>query len=98
MEIIERSLCYSFWRSNDFDFAFKPSEGRSGKWEKEESLCLMGDFNAIIEISERKGGGESVKRVEIEDFDDFISMSELVDFLLHDRRFSWFRPRDVVMR
>lgn len=30
MKVIKRKICCLVWGSNDFDFLFKPSKGRSG--------------------------------------------------------------------
>jgi exonuclease III len=46
MEVIERSLCNWLWGSDDCDFAFKPSEGRSGG--------LLTIWNSNIMVIQRK--------------------------------------------
>ncbi|PNX92269.1 cysteine-rich receptor-like protein kinase [Trifolium pratense] len=152
MELIERSQCMWLWGNSDCNFAFKPSEGRSGglltiwnssilsvhrtiirdhvlwlegEWgeekkkvnivnvyapcearrkrvlwadlkemiltQREDNWCLLGDFNAIRDETERKGSSEVIRREEIIDFDDFISETELIDLPLHGRRFTWSR-------
>ncbi|XP_058758687.1 uncharacterized protein LOC131631944 [Vicia villosa] len=158
LENIDRNLCLFIWGSNDFDFAFKPSNGRSGGilaiWDKnflsirithvleyalwlegewgmgrnvvslvtvyapcdrrsksalwsdllnrinrnrEVSICILGDFNAIRDISERKGGNETYNMNEIEEFDNFISDAELIDIPILGRSFTWQRPGGSVM-
>ncbi|PNX72998.1 cysteine-rich receptor-like protein kinase [Trifolium pratense] len=57
--------------------------------KKEERWCILGDFNAIREESERRGISEQFRRGDMEDFDDFISEAELIDLPLHGRRFTW---------
>jgi exonuclease III len=52
---------------------------------------VVEDFNAVREESERRGVSEHIRREEMEDFDDFISETKLIDLPLHGRRFTWYR-------
>jgi exonuclease III len=57
--------------------------------KKQERWCVLGDFNAIREESERKGVSNNIRSEEIAEFDDFITDPELIDLPLHGRRFTW---------
>ncbi|KAL8535590.1 hypothetical protein ACS0TY_011283 [Phlomoides rotata] len=57
--------------------------------EKEEN---EGDFNAIIEESERVGRACYWDIGEMERFNNFIEGSDLVEIQLVGRRFTWYRP------
>ncbi|MCH80823.1 DUF4283 domain protein, partial [Trifolium medium] len=59
--------------------------------KRENRWCIMGDFNAVRDESERRGTSENSRRDEIEVFDEFILESELIDLPLHGRRFTWCR-------
>jgi len=55
--------------------------------------CVMGDFNAVRNINERKGVGNGhVNRNEIEKFNRFIDTCMLMDIPAVGRRFTWYRP------
>ncbi|XP_058774728.1 uncharacterized protein LOC131649000 [Vicia villosa] len=143
VEVLDRNICFSMWGSNEFDFASKPSEGRSGGivtmwdrskfelqnsrilnhaiwvegvWGKEKRkviiinvyapcngrrkrelwvelkarltekqgvcVCVLGDFNAVRDVEERKGSNENNRREEMEDFNNFISDLDLIDLPL----------------
>ncbi|KAL8545034.1 hypothetical protein ACS0TY_005295 [Phlomoides rotata] len=57
-----------------------------------ESICIIGDFNAIREESEGVGRSRYWDRGEMEKFNDFIERSDLVEVQLVGRRFTWYRP------
>ncbi|PNX67081.1 cysteine-rich receptor-like protein kinase, partial [Trifolium pratense] len=59
--------------------------------QREYRWCIMGDFNAIRDEAERRGSSENSRRDEINDFDEFILESDLIDLPLHGRRFTWCR-------
>jgi hypothetical protein len=59
--------------------------------KKEERWCVLGDFNAIREESERRGANNNIRREEVVGFDEFITDTELIDLPLHGRRFTWSR-------
>ncbi|KAL8536611.1 hypothetical protein ACS0TY_011982 [Phlomoides rotata] len=54
-------------------------------------ICVLGDFNSIIEEGERCGRGEVIDRRDIRSFDYFISSSGLVDLQLWGRKFTWYK-------
>ncbi|GAU38725.1 hypothetical protein TSUD_396540 [Trifolium subterraneum] len=57
--------------------------------------CVVGDFNAVLDPSERRGGvGQSAMRIdrEMREFGEFISLMNLLDLPLLGRRFTWFQP------
>lgn len=55
---------------------------------------MLGGFNAIREVLERRGSSDVICRDEIGESDDFISESELIDLPLHVRKFTWSRIGD----
>ncbi|GKV01589.1 hypothetical protein SLEP1_g14135 [Rubroshorea leprosula] len=57
--------------------------------------CLMGDFNAVRNQQERKGG-MSIRRKMLE-FDEFINECGLVDLPLIRRKFTWYQPNGASM-
>ncbi|GKV34650.1 hypothetical protein SLEP1_g43008 [Rubroshorea leprosula] len=57
--------------------------------------CLMGDFNAVRNEQERKGG-MSIRR-EMPEFDDFIHECGLIDLPLIGRKFTWYQPNGASM-
>ena len=55
--------------------------------------CVLGDFNAVRDPSERKGmGAERVNRVEIEGFNAFIDRCQLYDIPIVGRVYTCYRP------
>ncbi|XP_072064159.1 uncharacterized protein [Arachis hypogaea] len=54
-------------------------------------FCFMGDFNEIIRLEERKGA--TSLPASTEDFKEWVQDLQLVDLLLTDRKFTWFRGR-----
>jgi hypothetical protein len=62
--------------------------------------CVVGDFNAVLDPSERRGGvGLSSTRYDREmlEFADFVSSMDLIDLPLLGRRFTWFQPSGGAM-
>ncbi|GKV30486.1 hypothetical protein SLEP1_g39289 [Rubroshorea leprosula] len=60
-----------------------------GRW------LIVGDFNAVHSIEERRGKtGESL---DMKEFNDFIEAVGLVDHKLANRRFTWYRPDGTSM-
>ncbi|GKV50269.1 hypothetical protein SLEP1_g56981 [Rubroshorea leprosula] len=57
--------------------------------------CLMGDFNAVRNEQERKGG-MSIRR-EMPEFDEFINECGLVDLPLIGRKFTWYQSNGASM-
>ncbi|XP_072066179.1 uncharacterized protein [Arachis hypogaea] len=54
-------------------------------------ICYTGDFNEVIQVEERKGQDRLTGSAE--EFKSWIQKMELVDLLLNDRKFTWFRGR-----
>ncbi|XP_025607609.1 uncharacterized protein [Arachis hypogaea] len=52
-------------------------------------VCLMGDFNVILRLEERKD--PTSLPASAEDFKDWVQDLQLVDLPLSDRKFTWFR-------
>ncbi|KAL8544459.1 hypothetical protein ACS0TY_004856 [Phlomoides rotata] len=58
----------------------------------EACICVVGDFNAIRSPEERVGRGEVGDVRDMAYFDEFISISNLVDMPLSGRTFTCYRP------
>ncbi|KAL8511922.1 hypothetical protein ACS0TY_018386 [Phlomoides rotata] len=58
----------------------------------EECVCVVGDFNAIKEESERVGRAEFTDQRGIRLFQEFIDQSMLIDLPLCGRSYTWYRP------
>ncbi|XP_015954715.1 uncharacterized protein LOC107479077 [Arachis duranensis] len=54
-------------------------------------VCLLGDFNEILHVEERKGASSLTGTAE--DFKDWVQDMQLMDLSLNDRKFTWFRGR-----
>ncbi|KAL8480950.1 hypothetical protein ACS0TY_027463 [Phlomoides rotata] len=54
--------------------------------------CVVGDFNSIREEGERCGRGGVIDRRDIKLFDDFISLSGLIDLQLGGQKYLWYKP------
>ncbi|GLT88941.1 hypothetical protein SLE2022_069480 [Rubroshorea leprosula] len=66
------------------------AELRQRIMDEEGIWMIIGDFNAVTCIEERRGRtGESP---EMKEFDDFVVSTGLVDLKLANRRFTWYRP------
>ncbi|XP_057733783.1 uncharacterized protein LOC130948945 [Arachis stenosperma] len=52
-------------------------------------FCLLGDFNEILQIEDRKGA--TSLPVSAEEFKSWVQDMELVDLPLNDRKFTWFK-------
>ncbi|GKV21745.1 hypothetical protein SLEP1_g31697 [Rubroshorea leprosula] len=74
---------------------------RQGKvllWEElagrvlEEGGCWLfaGDFNAVRNVSERKGRMRETQ--DMQDFNHFVESTGLIDVGLRNRKFTWYRP------
>jgi hypothetical protein len=60
--------------------------------------CIVGDFNSITNIKERKGSSEvNGGSREMVEFGDFLRHLELVDVPLLGRQFTWFHPNGSSM-
>ncbi|GKU93949.1 hypothetical protein SLEP1_g7498 [Rubroshorea leprosula] len=58
----------------------------------EEGGCwlLAGDFNAVRNVSERKGKMKETQ--DMQDFNHFVESTGLIDVCLRNRKFTWYRP------
>lgn len=81
-------------------------EGKRKLWEDlkmsrkgfEKGLwCLIGDFNAVSRINERKGLSGQPARLEIEEFKNFIVDMDLIDPPLLGRKFTWYKNDGTAM-
>lgn len=55
-------------------------------------VCMIGDFNAILEEDKRCGLSEEIDSREIRFFKDFIESNNLIDLQIIGRKFTWYRP------
>ncbi|GLT30391.1 hypothetical protein SLA2020_051930 [Shorea laevis] len=61
--------------------------GVSSEWDEERKKC---DFNVARNVTEWKGRmGETQ---DIEDFNQFVESTGLIDVCLLNRKFTWYRP------
>ncbi|GKV13733.1 hypothetical protein SLEP1_g24717 [Rubroshorea leprosula] len=71
------------------------AELRQRIMDEEGRWLIVGDFNAVRCIEERKGRtGESL---DMKEFDDFVVSTGLVDLKLANRRFTWYMPDGSAM-
>lgn len=56
---------------------------------------MAGDFNAVRSLEERKGRMND--RREMDDFNAFIALAELVDLRLSRRKFTWYKSGGEAM-
>jgi len=62
-----------------------------------KAWCVVGDFNSIRRREERKNLlSVSDYGSEIVGFNNFIEKEELDDILMIDRKFTWYKPNDLV--
>jgi len=55
--------------------------------------CVLGYFNAIRSIEERKGVGSHMNYgLEISKFNFFIRQAGLLDIPMIDRKYTWYKP------
>ena len=58
--------------------------------------CLVGNFNAIRNSTERKGlGRDGTDRTEMENFNAFIDRCQLFDIPSVGRKFTWYRSNGI---
>ncbi|GKU93948.1 hypothetical protein SLEP1_g7497 [Rubroshorea leprosula] len=62
---------------------------------KKGNWCLAGDFNAVRGIEER--AGETGVNREMQEFDNFISNSALIDLPLLGRKYTWYNSNGQYM-
>lgn len=56
-----------------------------------EKWCILGDFNSIKDVSERKGVDGYNGSEEIQLFGDFIAEARLIDLPLVGRKYTWYK-------
>nr|KYP32205.1 Putative ribonuclease H protein At1g65750 family [Cajanus cajan] len=59
--------------------------------------CIVGDFNTVRRLEERKGGFGDHGARDMEEFNSFITEMELIDVPLVGKRFTWFRSDGSIM-
>ncbi|MCH80013.1 LINE-1 reverse transcriptase like, partial [Trifolium medium] len=62
--------------------------------------CVVGDFNSVIDLTERRGVGSNVTNFpsrEMVEFGQFLSDLELVDMPITGRQFTWSHPNGITM-
>jgi hypothetical protein len=62
--------------------------------------CVVGDFNSVRNVTERKGVrslSQDSRTLEMREFDDFLESLELVDLPLVGRKYTWFHPNGISM-
>ncbi|XP_016185123.1 uncharacterized protein LOC107626735 [Arachis ipaensis] len=100
----ERWLCIEgVLTKNNFKCAYCLVYGAHGREEKrlvweelsyiaglcQVPFCLLGDFNEILQVEDRKG--EMSLSVSAEEFKSWVQDMQLVDLPLTDRKYTWFR-------
>lgn len=74
--------------------------GRSIEVRKEQitkAWCVLGDFNSIRTIEERKSLNTNVDYSrEIRWFGSFIEKTELLDIPMIERKFTWYKPNGTI--
>ncbi|XP_015937403.1 uncharacterized protein LOC107463174 [Arachis duranensis] len=100
----ERWLCVEgVLTKNNFQCAYCLVYGAHGREEKrvvweelsyiaglcQVPFCLLGDFNEILQVADRKGGMSL--SVSAEEFKSWVQDMQLVDLPLTDRKYTWFR-------
>ncbi|XP_072087381.1 uncharacterized protein [Arachis hypogaea] len=100
----ERWLCIEgVLTKNNFYCAFCLVYGAHGREEKrmvceelsyiaglcQVPLCLLGDFNEILQVEKRKGG--TTLPASAEEYKSWVQDMQLVDLPLSDGKFTWFR-------
>ncbi|KAL8477710.1 hypothetical protein ACS0TY_029852 [Phlomoides rotata] len=59
---------------------------------KDSRVGIIGDFNSIREPSERSGKRQISDPTDMNNFDDFINLSNLMEIKLFGKKFTWYRP------
>lgn len=62
-----------------------------GEW------CIVGDFNAVACLEERKGRRGESSQHEISDFNNFIVEMDVVDVQVSGKIISWYSPDGLSM-
>lgn len=58
----------------------------------EDCMCIIGDFNSIRDVDERRGRGQYEDENDMERFNNFIGDNNLIEVQLTGKRFTWYRP------
>lgn len=66
-----------------------------GKWSNGE-WSLGWNFNVIKNVNKIRGRSNQVRLSEIQEFNDFIDLVELMDVPTIDRRFTWTNGMEVI--
>lgn len=56
------------------------------------NVCIIGDFNSILDDGERNGSGWRVSSREMLEFKNFIESNGLIDVSLQGRKYTWYKP------
>lgn len=81
-------------------YAPNDSEGRADLWDRilcviqqssNDCVCILGDFNAIRSISERRGRSLNQNRKDMDLFDGFIRDAQLLDLPLNGRNYTCYK-------
>ena len=59
---------------------------------------MVGDFNSFRSLGERRNANIDVDhRREMRRFNEFIENTKLLDILMVGRKYTWYKPNDLVM-
>jgi mannosylglycoprotein endo-beta-mannosidase len=62
--------------------------------------CVVGDFNSVRDVHERRGVNSSSisgRSNEIREFDSFLGDLDMIDLLLVGRNYTWYHPNGLAM-
>ncbi|KAL8469021.1 hypothetical protein ACS0TY_032008 [Phlomoides rotata] len=96
LETMEDGICKAVWGRQNFDWAYKEAEGRSGGilsiWN-DDIFCKSSSWHIKVwRMEERVGRRSGGETRDIDLFNEFIIQSNLVDMHLTERSFMWYRP------
>lgn len=58
-------------------------------------ICIIGDFNSILDTGERVGSGWQVSSRERMEFKDFVENNKLIDVALQGRKYTWYKDNGM---
>lgn len=62
-----------------------------------KAWCVVGNFNSIRRICERRNAGNDIDHSrEMRRFNNFIENTELVDISMMGRKFTWYKPNNLI--
>lgn len=61
------------------------------RFKRRELWFVMGDFNSVASLNEKKGAVSSGCNEDISCFQDFISEAQLIDLPFIGRRYTWYK-------